>query len=210
MQALETMLKPIAQAVQERLSATVPASKMPKEKLVELRSALGGALYPAEGSGELLSNLLGPELLESDARFDCRVWQSAAHGSHMHALNASTRSSCCCTCGVASALCVMLHRDGAVEPQLRAEYAAAIAKGLRDALGQHPWPRELTWFDAKNVTIKKHLEGLTYPVSSKNDEVLIVRDFHGTPEYGAILGVELKKKLTRQVSSSSSPCMHNR
>ena len=59
----------IAQAVQERLSATVPASKMPKEKLVELRSALGGALYPAEGSGELLSNLLGPELHESDAQF---------------------------------------------------------------------------------------------------------------------------------------------
>ena len=70
MQALQKMLKPIAQAVQERLSATVPASKMRKEKLVELRSALGGALYPVEGSGELLSNLLGPELLESDARFD--------------------------------------------------------------------------------------------------------------------------------------------
>jgi hypothetical protein len=69
---------------------------------------------------------------------------------------------------------------------------------MQTALGV-PWPRELAWFDARDITIKKHFGGLAYPVSTKNDEVLIVRDFHGTPAYGAILGVELKKKITRQV-----------
>jgi hypothetical protein len=68
-QAVEGMLKPIMQAVQERLSATVPASKIPEDKLIDLRSALGGSLFAAEGSGELLSQLLGLEGAETDCLF---------------------------------------------------------------------------------------------------------------------------------------------
>jgi hypothetical protein len=92
-------------------------------------------------------------------------------------------------------------RDGAAEPALREQYARRIDDGLRATLArlQKPWPRELIWFDARNITIKKSFAGLAYPVSSKNDELLIVRDFHGTPAGGAILGVELKKALTQQV-----------
>jgi hypothetical protein len=101
----------------------------------------------------------------------------------------------------AYALHTLRCRDGAVEPALRDQYAGRIDEGLRATLARlkKPWPRELMWFDARNITIKKHFAGLAYPVSSKNDELLIVRDFHGTPAGGAILGVELKKALTRQV-----------
>jgi hypothetical protein len=65
-------------------------------------------------------------------------------------------------------------------------------------MGQ-PLPRELCWKDARNITLKRHFSALMYPVTARNDEVLIVKAFNGAAADGAILGVELKKKLTRQV-----------
>ena len=72
-QRVEGMLRPVVQLVQERLSATVQASKMPAAKLEEVRKAFGGSLYAVEGSGELLSTLLGPELDVTDPQFDWSV-----------------------------------------------------------------------------------------------------------------------------------------
>jgi hypothetical protein len=63
------------------------------------------------------------------------------------------------------------------------------------------FPRELSWRDARGITLKRHFNDLMYPVAARNDEVLIVRAFAGIPEHGAILGVELKKQLTWQVSA---------
>jgi hypothetical protein len=65
----------------------------------------------------------------------------------------------------------------------------------------HPLPRELCWKDARNITLKRHFSALMYPVTARNDEVLIVKAFNGAAADGAILGVELKKSLTRQVNS---------
>jgi hypothetical protein len=72
-QRVEDMLRPVVQLVQERLSATVQASKMPAAKLEEVRKAFGGSLYAMEGSGELLSKLLGPEPEAMDPQFDWSV-----------------------------------------------------------------------------------------------------------------------------------------
>ena len=101
--------------------------------------------------------------------------------------------------------CVSLHngRDGgyaANETQLREEYSRQIQTKVKEAMGTS-FPRELLWRDARGKTLKRHFNGLMYPVSARNDEVLIVRSFAGIPEHGAILGVELKKQLTWQVSA---------
>jgi hypothetical protein len=93
-------------------------------------------------------------------------------------------------------------RDGgyeAHEDQQRAEYAKQIQTKTRESMGQ-PLPRELCWKDARNITLKRHFSALMYPVTARNDEVLIVKAFNGAAADGAILGVELKKKLTRQVT----------
>jgi hypothetical protein len=94
-------------------------------------------------------------------------------------------------------------RDGgyeAHEDQLRAEYAKQIQSKTRETMG-HSLPRELCWKDVRNITLKRHFSALMYPVTARNDEVLIVKAFNGAAADGAILGVELKKKLTRQVNS---------
>ncbi|KAG5190891.1 hypothetical protein JKP88DRAFT_205122 [Tribonema minus] len=91
-----------------------------------------------------------------------------------------------------------MYRDGGVEPALRPQYSEEIKNGLRRELGQHQFPRDLLWIDARNITLRKHVNGVLFPVSSRNDELLIVRDFYGTPQNGAILGVALKKRLTWQ------------
>ncbi|KAG5179455.1 hypothetical protein JKP88DRAFT_75049, partial [Tribonema minus] len=88
--------------------------------------------------------------------------------------------------------------DGGVEPALRPQYSEKIKDGLRRELGQHQFPRDLVWIDARNITLRKHVNGVLFPVSSRNDQLLIVKDYHGTPQNGAILGVELKKRLTWQ------------
>jgi hypothetical protein len=108
-------------------------------------------------------------------------------------------------CGITSTcnhdMC--LHcRDGgyeAHEDQLRAEYAKQIQSKTRETMGI-PLPRELCWKDARNITLKRHFSALMYPVTARNDEVLIVKAFNGAAADGAILGVELKKQLTRQVN----------
>jgi len=57
----------------------------------------------------------------------------------------------------------------------------------------------LKWFDARDRLLRAQYSHIA-PVSSRNDEVLIVANFGGSlAERGAILGVELKKKLTTQV-----------
>ncbi|KAG5185767.1 hypothetical protein JKP88DRAFT_236522 [Tribonema minus] len=157
--AVTELLRPIAQAVNEHLSATVPASKMPADKLSVLRAALNGQLTPVYGTSDLLVQLLGPQPSETDEFF---AW------------------------------------DGGIEPALRPQYSEEIKKGLWRELGQHQLPRDLVWIDARNITLKKHINGVLFPVSTRNDELLIVRDFYGTPQNGAILGVELKKRLTWQ------------
>jgi hypothetical protein len=37
--------------------------------------------------------------------------------------------------------------------------------------------------------------------SAKNDELLIVKRFHSDPTLGGLLGVEVKKRLTHEVSA---------
>ena len=101
-----------------------------------------------------------------------------------------------------------MYRDGGIEPALRPQYSEEIKKGLWRELGQHQLPRDLVWIDARNITLKKHINGVLFPVSTRNDELLIVRDFYGTPQNGAILGVEPKKRLTWQVHPLSC-CMNN-
>ncbi|KAG5191688.1 hypothetical protein JKP88DRAFT_230775 [Tribonema minus] len=157
--AVTELLRPIAQAVNEHLSATVPASKMPADKLSVLRAALNGQLTPVYGTSDLLVQLLGPQPSETDEFFG---W------------------------------------DGGIEPALRPQYSEEIKKGLWHELGHRQLPRDLVWIDARNITLKKHINGVLFPVSTRNDELLIVRDFYGTPQNGAILGVELKKRLTWQ------------
>lgn len=49
-----------------------------------------------------------------------------------------------------------------------------------------------------------------FPVSAKNDELLIVRRFHSDPSLGALLGVEVKKALTREVWLMSHSCWCSR
>jgi len=62
-------LQPIKQAVQEHLSATVPASKMPEDKLRDLREAVHAAVVPVLDADDL-EELLGPTPAQADAVFD--------------------------------------------------------------------------------------------------------------------------------------------
>jgi hypothetical protein len=66
---LEKHLKPIKDAVQEHMSATVPASKMPDDKLQGLREAVHAVLLPVEGTDDL-ETLLGKAPAETDKLFD--------------------------------------------------------------------------------------------------------------------------------------------
>ncbi|KAG5182309.1 hypothetical protein JKP88DRAFT_263350 [Tribonema minus] len=86
---------------------------------------------------------------------------------------------------------------GSAQPPLRIDLSQRVRQGLQLKLGRD-LPRELAWIDARNTTLEKRVHGLAYSVSANNDDVLIVRDFSGMPEYGAILAVGLKEKLTWQ------------
>ncbi|KXZ45934.1 hypothetical protein GPECTOR_49g518 [Gonium pectorale] len=75
------------------------------------------------------------------------------------------------------------------------EIKEGIAKQSQGAHSQGL--RRVQWYSGRGTTIKIRLPGLSFAVSGKNDEVLGVKSF-GTDETGAVLGVELKKKLTWQ------------
>jgi ABC-type Zn uptake system ZnuABC Zn-binding protein ZnuA len=62
-------LQPIKHAVQEHLSATVPASRMPEDKLRDLREAVHAAVVPVLDADDL-EELLGPTPAQTDAVFD--------------------------------------------------------------------------------------------------------------------------------------------
>jgi hypothetical protein len=62
-------LQPIKHAVQEHLSATVPASRMPEDKLRDLREAVHAAVVPVLDADDL-EELLGPTPAQTDAGFD--------------------------------------------------------------------------------------------------------------------------------------------
>ncbi len=44
-------------------------------------------------------------------------------------------------------------------------------------------------------TVKTAFEGVPYPVSGRNDEMISLRRHYNQPLHGGIMGVELKKKL---------------
>ena len=44
-------------------------------------------------------------------------------------------------------------------------------------------------------TVKTAFEGVPYPVSGRNDEMVSLRRHYNQPLHGGVLGVELKKKL---------------
>jgi hypothetical protein len=64
-------------------------------------------------------------------------------------------------------------------------------------------PDGLCWWDARSSTVKRQFGELMYPITAKNDELLIVQAFSAAPQEGAILGIELKKKVTAQVTCYS-------
>lgn len=95
-------------------------------------------------------------------------------------------------------------RDGgfnATEDQQRQNYAATIKRELVERKAN---PRGFEWIDARGKVLKRTFSGVPFPVSGKNDEVLTIQSYHAQPDLGAVLGVELKKKLTWQVRLQSS------
>jgi hypothetical protein len=87
-------------------------------------------------------------------------------------------------------------RDGgfsATEDQQRQNYAATIKRKLVERKAN---PRGFEWIDARGKVLKRTFSGVPFPVLGKNDEVLTIQRYHAQPDLGAVLGVELKKKLT--------------
>ncbi|KXZ46533.1 hypothetical protein GPECTOR_43g970 [Gonium pectorale] len=86
-----------------------------------------------------------------------------------------------------------------VEDSLREWAMKEIEEGMaRQSQGAHRQGRQrVQWYSGRDNTIEIRFPGLRFAVSGKNDVVLGVKSF-GTEELGAVLGVVLKKKLTRQ------------
>ncbi|BDA45765.1 hypothetical protein COCOBI_07-5520 [Coccomyxa sp. Obi] len=57
-------------------------------------------------------------------------------------------------------------------------------------------PSAFELHDAKGKTVKMTCEGIPYPLAGQNDELISLRRYHNDPQHGAIMGVELKKKLS--------------
>lgn len=81
-------------------------------------------------------------------------------------------------------------RDDCYEPQELVMYSTAL-KSLVSS-------RHLKWNNATGKTLRKTFHDCEFPVSAKNHLVLSMRRYHAMYELGAVLGVELKKKLTWQ------------
>lgn len=83
----------------------------------------------------------------------------------------------------------MLCRDGdTYELQRKDEYMRQFKK-MTPSRGE-------VWNDANRMTIKMRFSNLEFPVVAKNDLVLSLRRFRSLMSSGAILGVEIKRKLS--------------
>ncbi|KAG0604924.1 hypothetical protein M758_9G019700 [Ceratodon purpureus] len=143
----------------ERLSATRAASRINREDLGSLRTALG-ILGPtpecdASSSTYPLATLLGNE-----------------------------------TSAGAETFC-----DDRYEVQQEEQYIKVLKACIPENANR---ARKLEWKSATGRKLQKTFEGVEFPVSASNDVVLCVRRYSEMFELGALLGVELKKKLTWQ------------
>jgi hypothetical protein len=74
------------------------------------------------------------------------------------------------------------------ELQLKDEYILQFRKMTAS--------RDVVWTDANGTKIKKRFSNLEFPVVAKNDLVASLKRFRSLVSVGAILGVEIKRKLS--------------
>ena len=60
----------------------------------------------------------------------------------------------------------------------------------------HVWADDLTCCLCTPQTVKLAANGIPFRVAGKNDELISVRRFYSHPLQGAIMGVEMKKRLS--------------
>ncbi len=92
------------------------------------------------------------------------------------------------------ALCCGCRQEGPgspSEPQQCCDYLPHMKAKLRDVFGG-PLPRTLSWANGNGRTYKFQPGGLEFSLSSRNDELLMLRNGEST----CLVGVEVKKTST--------------
>ncbi len=94
------------------------------------------------------------------------------------------------------------------EPQQAGRYRPFLSEKI-DASSRRLFdslpPCKLRWENVASGAVQKlTYPGLAFPVTCKNDEVLLVRN---SSETGSVQGIDLKKKLTMQVGTRLGMCI---
>ena len=104
--------------------------------------------------------------------------------------------------------CLVYRHDGVAEPQQADRYRPFLSQKIEASskrLFNSAPPRKLRWENVASGAVQKlSYPGLAFPVTCKNDEVLLVWN---SSETGSVQGVELKKRLTLQVGTRLGMCI---